>query len=895
MTEPTPRTDLLGAMLRKAQRALARTDVTTYIEYVTGMEPARHHRDMLDFAIAIVDAKKSGVMLAPRGSGKTTIITTGFLPWLIALRPDIRIGLFSQKAEKAEAMSAAIMETISESEEFIEIFGNLRGNRKWTASEWLRKDSPHATTKDRTMVTGGAAQSSSAVSKRFDLLILDDVLDENNTATIDQREKLETWFWKTLKPTQAAEGCAVLVIGCLATDTPVLMADGTWKRIDDVEAGESVWSTDETGAAGPRLVEASLDQGVAEVLSVRTAKTEVVATPWHPFLVARNGGLEWVRADEITTDDFLVEVKETPGVVEHSWMTDDFCWLLGFLFGDGWVGSTQKYVACALGADEELNGRVLAALREWFPLTSFYPTPFGYVRCDSPVVARALDGLGFRGNAKTKRIPDWVFRSTPEFRRAFLRGFSDADGHWMKKSTDTARIEIANQDLLDDLWRLALTCGVRPTAIGHRERISQPPHSAAPITSHAWSTSLNFAMVGTTEYAPKGQIAKNVKRRWHFARLSARKLGSGFRIVPVVSVSPAGERHVWDLTVEGTHAFVARGLVVHNTRWVEDDLYQKLIESNKWPALIIPAISVDPETSEEVSYWPQVWPLERLYAEREDVGWDNFACSYLNDISGLREGTIFRREWWKDHYFETLPNDRTFIYTIGIDLASSERERADWTTGVVVAEDDRHEHWVLYHTRVKTDSGHREFVQGVNRWAADHGYPVSRIIIENNQHQSTLVQDLLHQTSLPVVGRRADVDKRTRARATAARYESHRVHHHESLRGRELETEMLGFPKGHDDLVDALGLAMDISGVSGSIAGVNGRLRDAEAVTGPVLVGPSEMLFRDGPRAVPAHVKSMLTGIDTETCTYEEAVRMMNANRLTDYIRGVTKGMLRGR
>ena len=531
--------DLLAAMLRKAQRALARTDPATYIEYVTGQAPYKHHRDMLDFAVDIVDRKAKGVILEPRGAGKTTILNTGFLPWLIATRPDIRIGLFSQKDTKAEAMSAAVMGILSGSEESIEVFGNLRGEHKWTAKEWLVKGSPHYKTKDRTMVTGGAAQSSSAVSKRFDLIICDDVLDENNTNTIDQREKIETWFWKSLKPTQAAEGCAILVIG---------------------------------------------------------------------------------------------------------------------------------------------------------------------------------------------------------------------------------------------------------------------------------------------------------------------------------------------------------------TRWTEGDLYQKLIEDNKWPALVVPAITeVD---GEEVSYWPEVWPLERLYAEREDVGWDNFACSYLNDISGLRDGVIFKKDWWKDTYFEDLPKDREYVFTMGIDLASSEKERADWTARCIVARDDRNEHWVLHHERIKTDSGHRAFVEGGYRWARDHGYPVSRIIIESNQHQSTLVQDLLRETQLPVVGRRTDTDKRTRARAAAARYESRRVHHHASLRGRELETEMLGFPKGHDDLVDALGLAMDINTASGTVVGVNGPLRGSTEGTGALPLGPSDLQFRDGVQTVPEHVVQMLKGIDYEHMTYDEAIAAMNRSRLTNFLNDMAKGML---
>lgn len=547
-TDPKRR-DMLQQMLRAAQRAVAKEysvdGAIAFITYVTGQVPAPHHVAMLQFALDIIKARRSGVVLAPRGSGKTTILNTGLLPWLIALLPDIRIGLLSQKAEKAEAMSGAIQSIVSESPEFIEIFGNLRGTHKWTAAEWLRKDSPHAFTKDRTMIAGGADQSSSVVSKRFDLIFCDDILDDLNTYNIDRREKLETWFWKTLKPAQAAEGCAVLVVG---------------------------------------------------------------------------------------------------------------------------------------------------------------------------------------------------------------------------------------------------------------------------------------------------------------------------------------------------------------TRWVEDDLYQRLIENNGWDSLVIPALTVDEGTGEEKSYWPEVWPLDRLYKEREDVGWDNFACSYLNDISGSREGTIFQRDWWKANYFTDLPTDRQFVFTMGMDLAMSEKQRADWTTIVIVAKDDRNEHYVLFHDRIKTADGHRAFLERCVAWAADRHYPISRIVIENNQAQALLVRKLQDETGLPIVGRRADVDKVTRARATAARYESRRVHHHESIKGRELETELVNFPKSHDDLVDALGLAMDLDGSSGSFAAATPvNINGAIATTGMMPLPPNTLIFRDGPQEVPAHVQAMLEGIPYEQMTWEEAVAAMNQKRLNDYMGSMMKGMLSGR
>lgn len=532
--------DELTRMLRAAQRKLAKTDVATFIEYVTGQEPYQHHLDMINFAIDIIDRKAKGVVLEPRGAGKTTILTIGFLPWLIATRPDIRIGLFSQKDKKAEAMSGAIMDIVSTSPEFIEVFGNLRGTHKWTASEWLVKGSPHWKTQNRTIVTGGAAQSSGAVSKRFDLLLLDDVLDENNTATIDQREKIETWFWKTLKPAQAAEGCAILVIG---------------------------------------------------------------------------------------------------------------------------------------------------------------------------------------------------------------------------------------------------------------------------------------------------------------------------------------------------------------TRWTEGDLYQQLIEVNKWESLVIPAIA-DEGTENERSYWPAVWPLERLYAEREDVGWDNFACSYMNSVT-TREGAIFKGEWWRETYFDTLPKDRTYAFTIGIDLATSVKERADWTAGCVVARDDRNEWWVLHHARIKTDDGHKAFVQGLWNWAHENGYPVSRIIMESNQAQEAIVTAIQRQTPLPVIGRRTDVDKRAKARGAATFYESHRVHHHTSLKGRELESELRSFDKGHDDLVDALCLAMDITGHSGTTMGVAARPGPNLSPTEPILRGVETVPFADGARQVPPHVVDMLRGIPTETMTFEEAQRAMNSAMLNRHLKSILPGLRR--
>jgi len=249
-------------------------------------------------------------------------------------------------------------------------------------------------------------------------------------------------------------------------------------------------------------------------------------------------------------------------------------------------------------------------------------------------------------------------------------------------------------------------------------------------------------------------------------------------------------------------------ILVLGTRWAEEDLYEILIEQNKWRSIVRGALvydeAEDPAHKRPTALWPEVWPVSSLMAEKNDMGSAMFYCSYMNDIGGLMAGNVFRRDWFK--YFDSLDPSKKYTITMGVDLASSERESADFTARVVIAEDEEHNHYVLSVYRDKRETGHRQFV--IDGWQA---YPsMSRIVIENNQFQSTLVRDLVDTTTLPVVGKKADVDKVTRARAVAARYESHKMFHHRSLAGGAFETELLQFPKGHDDMIDALGNAMDL-------------------------------------------------------------------------------------
>lgn len=140
---------------------------------------------------------------------------------------------------------------------------------------------------------------------------------------------------------------------------------------------------------------------------------------------------------------------------------------------------------------------------------------------------------------------------------------------------------------------------------------------------------------------------------------------------------------------------------------------------------------------------------------------------------------------------------------MGVDLALSTRDGADYTAAVVVGRDAAGSLWVLDAQRVRAPF-HQVlgFVQTLAaRWSPDV------VAIETVQYQAAVVQELLRTTTLPVRGVRPDRDKLTRFQPLEARYEQGLVWHATGLPV-DFERELLSFPVGgHDDQVDALAYA----------------------------------------------------------------------------------------
>lgn len=137
--------------------------------------------------------------------------------------------------------------------------------------------------------------------------------------------------------------------------------------------------------------------------------------------------------------------------------------------------------------------------------------------------------------------------------------------------------------------------------------------------------------------------------------------------------------------------------------------------------------------------------------------------------------------------------------TMGVDLAISEAQGADYTAVAVMTRDSAGHVWLLHVERLRT--GFHGAIERIKALAAQ--WRPRSIAIESVQYQAAAVQELLRTTTLPVVGVRPDRDKVARFQPLAARYEQGLIHHAPDLPP-EFERELLSFPVGtHDDMVDA--------------------------------------------------------------------------------------------
>lgn len=268
----------------------------------------------------------------------------------------------------------------------------------------------------------------------------------------------------------------------------------------------------------------------------------------------------------------------------------------------------------------------------------------------------------------------------------------------------------------------------------------------------------------------------------------------------------------WYASTAYTRLMPGGAVVLIQTRWHEDDLAGRVLRQDGWDVLNLPALAEDNDALSRLpgtALWPEQYNEAALQSIRATIGEREFAALYQQRPAPL-EGALFRRQWIGR---QRVPRAGVHI-AMGVDLALSLKQGADYTAIVVIARDEFGKLYVLDAARDRADfpTALHMIREMYAKWKP------ARINIEQVAYQAVVVQELLRTTTLPIKGVTPDRDKVTRATAIALRYEQGLVHHADLPSW--FEDELLAFPQSeHDDAVDALVYAYQaVMAVNGSVS-----------------------------------------------------------------------------
>lgn len=141
------------------------------------------------------------LQLCFRGAGKSTTCTEVKVIHLLLKNPNLRILIASKTLQNACGFLKNVKTHFETNTRLQEIFGSYYDARR--VGKW---DEREIEVLPRTIVAKEASVTcvgveGTVVSKHYDVIISDDLVDEDNSRTKLQRDKTQTWFYNTLMPT----------------------------------------------------------------------------------------------------------------------------------------------------------------------------------------------------------------------------------------------------------------------------------------------------------------------------------------------------------------------------------------------------------------------------------------------------------------------------------------------------------------------------------------------------------------------------------------------------------------------------------------------------------------------------------------------------------------------
>lgn len=169
----------------------AKESLFVFNRYVLDVEKGKEelapfHKELCNFVQD--NTKKKKLILIPRGHLKSTLITIGYCTQQIIKNPNIRILILNATWQMAVDFLTEIKRNLQTNQTILELFGDVtQNNTEWSQDRITLARTDHNIKGPTVWATG---IDSNLVGSHPDLIILDDVVNRDNSQTLEQNEKV---------------------------------------------------------------------------------------------------------------------------------------------------------------------------------------------------------------------------------------------------------------------------------------------------------------------------------------------------------------------------------------------------------------------------------------------------------------------------------------------------------------------------------------------------------------------------------------------------------------------------------------------------------------------------------------------------------------------------------
>jgi stage V sporulation protein R len=352
-----------------------------------------------------------------------------------------------------------------------------------------------------------------------------------------------------------------------STTHQILLADGSWRRLDEIAHGDRIKMAVGTGLWATDLVclnwKPQERVTLAEVAKTAGVDIETViryrrgvrgrhATKLAPLVAQYEEGIS----------GGFTNPKSRRAIRVPASVTEDLAAFLGYLLGDGHVSKKKRTIGLTTG-DWEQADQFIRLARKLFgvkPRKTKEPGKWR-VKFSSAQLQDFLVHLGLKTGfcARVKEVPDCILRSPKAVVAAFLRAYYDCDGYAGKAGVI---LSTASEEMSKTVQLLLLNFGILS-----RRRLQQDGcwhvHStgkSAEVFANEIGFGLRRKQQALRDYLDGHQWFKKVDTDDEIVAIERRRAD------------------VYDVSVEETHRYAAQGFINHNSFWHSTIMTQKALE-----------------------------------------------------------------------------------------------------------------------------------------------------------------------------------------------------------------------------------------------------------------------------------------------------------------------------